>query len=88
MFKVLQLVDSHHAVAKENKNKKEQISAASTHMVYLTACHNSAAEALCFSATRSVAALHRATATGGAVMEANVGVLTATLGGLNKDQEA
>lgn len=39
-------------------------------------------------ATRWVAALHRPTAAGGAVMEANVGVRTATLGGLDKDQAA
>jgi len=35
-----------------------------------------------------VAALHRATAARGAVMEANAGALTATQGGLNKDRAA
>lgn len=50
--------------------------------------HNSATKPLRFTATRSVAGLHRATATRGAVMEANVGVLTATQGGLNKDRAA
>lgn len=57
----------------------------SMHTVYVTAGHNSAAQTLCFTATKSVAALHRATATGGAVMEANVGALTADEGGLNMD---
>lgn len=35
-----------------------------------------------------MAALHGATAARGAVMEANVGALTATLGGLNKERAA
>lgn len=47
--------------------------------------YNSGAQTQRFTATRSVAALHRATAAGGAVMEANVGAVTATQGGLNKD---
>ncbi len=58
------------------------------YMVYLTVRHNSAAQTLGITDTRSVAALHRATAARGAVMEANVGALTATQGGLNKDQAA
>ena len=60
----------------------------SRNTLYPTARHNSAAQTLSFTDTRSVAALHRATAARGAVMEANVGALTATKGGLNKDRVA
>lgn len=56
---------------------------------YLTTHFNSGAQTPRFTATRSVAALRRATAAGGAVMEANVGAVTATQeGGLNKDRAA
>lgn len=58
-------------------------------MKHLSVSHNSAAwRHSSFTATRSVAALHGATAARGAVMGANVEALTATQGGLNKNRVA
>lgn len=82
---ILQLAESCCTAA--HTKKREQI-AAFMYIVYLTACHNSEAQTLSFTDTRSVAALHRATTARGAVMEANVGAMTATQGGLNKDWAA
>lgn len=74
--------------ANEKKKKKPPSKYQWVYTVYLTARHNSAAQTLSLTDTRSAAALHRATAARGAVMEANVGELTATQGGLNKDRAA